>query len=193
MRRTPVVVGLDLSLTGTGIAVGHAGETPRVATVGTKGAASAPLRDRVERLRRIDAGIRGYLEEWLWAGQLPVPALIVVEGPTYGTGTGHQHDRSGLWWLVVDRFHHRYDVAEVAPTSRAKYAAGRGNASKDEVLAAVVRRYPAVPVGNNNEADATVLHAMGSRHLGHPIDNPPATHLKAMDAVHWPNTERSAP
>lgn len=186
-----VVVGLDLSLTGTGIAVGLAGEQPITTTVSSTGHKGDSLAQRVTRLRGLHREVFSVLEPFLFVGMATRPALIVIEAPTYATSTGSQHDRSGLWWLLVDGFHRRHDVAEVSPSQRAKYATGVGGgkgANKDAVLAAVVRRYPDVPVSNNNEADATVLFAMGSRHLGHPIDQLPASHLAAMDAVRWPTT-----
>ncbi len=184
------MVGLDLSLTGTGIAVGVAGQAPTVTTIKSAGAKDATLADRVARLRSIEREISCTLNPHLWEGiTTPLPALFVIEAPAFASKTGHAHDRSGLWWLLVERLHAWpgiWHVVEVTPSARAKSATGRGNAGKDEVLAAVVRRYPDVPVANNNEADALVLAAMGSRHLGHPIDNPPKTNLAAMDAVHWP-------
>lgn len=190
-----VVVGLDLSLTATGIAVG-AGGPPTVTTVTSKGNKSDTLAQRVARLRQIKREVDAFLAPFLWVGMTPRDALIVIEGPTYATSTGHQHDRSGLWWLFADGYHRRFTVAEASPSARAKYATGVGagkGASKDAVLLAVARRYPHVPVANNNEADALALYAMGARHTGRPIDDPlPATHLKAMDAVRWPDQEGTA-
>ncbi|WP_344250995.1 hypothetical protein, partial [Isoptericola hypogeus] len=93
----------------------------------------------------------------------------------------------GLWWLMVHRLlRNDYPVAVVAPPARAKYATGAGNAAKDKVLAAVVRRYPNVEVTGNDEADALVLAAMGARRLGHAIDDLPKNHLVAMEKVAWP-------
>ena len=69
----------------------------------------------------------------------------------------------------------------VPASSRAKYATGRGNAGKDEVLLAVSRRYPHAPIVNNDQADAVALAAMGARLLGEPIeDSLPKTHLDAL-------------
>jgi len=73
------------------------------------------------------------------------------------------------------------------PKVRAIYATGKA-LDKDQVLAAVVRRYPNVPIGNNNEADALILAAMGARKLGHPYEpSLPQTHLRAMDGAEWPH------
>ena len=85
-------------------------------------------------------------------------ALGVIEGPSFGSKGAGQHERAHLWWELAGLLDELCrDVIEVPPTNRAKYATGKGNAGKDEVLAAVVRRYPDVNVTNNNEADSLVL------------------------------------
>lgn len=178
-----IVVGLDLSLTSTGAARIYTFEheppavlCDRIVSTGKK---DASLEDRWERLRNLRNGI---------ADLTKAADLVVVEGPSYGSKTGSQHDRSGLWWLVVAALHRDgIDVAEVPPSTRMRYATGKGQAGKDIVLSNVVRRYPNVIVQTNDEADALVLAAMGARHLGVPIDDLPKTHLAAMDAVRWPN------
>jgi crossover junction endodeoxyribonuclease RuvC len=169
------VVGLDLSLTATGIA------TPDgVCTRTSKGKAGASLADRRQRLLNLRLRIDMVLSPY-------EPALVVVEGPAFGSRDGHAHDRSGLWWGVVDWLtYNKVPVAEVPPALVKKYATGKGNAGKDEVLAAVVRRYPDVEVTNNNEADALVLRAMGCDWLGEPLATVPQTHRAALDKVAWP-------
>lgn len=187
------VIGIDLSLTSTGLAVvNHSdvfGTTAAVARVTSDapktprntrtGKPEAPtLQQRHDRLQRLTGEVREYCT---------AADLIVIEQPAFSRSTGSMHDRSGLWWLVVAKLH-ALDVAviEVTPTARAKYATGKGNAGKDAVLAAVVRRYADVEVTGNDEADALVLAAMGARQLGHPIDDLPRTHLAALEAVRWP-------
>lgn len=181
------VVGLDLSLTSTGVAVITDGEVTlqRIRSTGRK---DASLDDRHMRLHNLR------LDICLVAGMAD---LVVVEGPSYGQHRqGGQHDRAGLWWLVVDWLRNGQDepgggwdrpLAEVPPATRAKYATGKGNAAKDHVLASVVRRYPTVTVDGNDTADALVLAAMGARRLGAPIETSlPQANLAAMDAVAWP-------
>jgi crossover junction endodeoxyribonuclease RuvC len=181
-------VGLDLSLTSTGVAVA----TPNGAItdrITSKPVPNATLTDRAERLRFLQHQIRGHVTH---------ADLVIIEGPSYGSTTPHQHDRAGLWWLVVaDLRNLAYQVVEVPPSTRMRYATGRGNANKDDVLSAVIRRYPHVDVNGNDEADALILAAMGARHLGLPLEGKvlagpilPLTHLAAMDAVHWPNPDR---
>lgn len=170
------VVGLDLSLTSTGYAV--VGDDRReVGTIPSKGKAGATLIERNARLLGIVSEIVRVTRD---------AELIVIEAPAYSRSNPGMHDRSGLWWITVDALLTSAPVVEVAPSARAKYATGRGNASKDQVLAAVVRRYPDFDVTSNDEADALILAAMGRRALGQPIDDMPQAHLAGMSKVAWP-------
>jgi crossover junction endodeoxyribonuclease RuvC len=178
------IVGLDLSLTNTGVAIIE--QRPDVLavdlhSVSSKGSQSDNLTERHNRLDGLRDRIMGYVG---------AADLAVIEQPAFSRTTGSQHDRSGLWWLVMDALHLWGDegpaVVEVTPGGLKKYATGSGSAGKDEVLLAVARRYPDIDVRTNDQADALVLAAMGARHLGHPIDDMPKAHLAAMDAVRWP-------
>ncbi len=169
------VVGIDLSLTGTGIADSFG----TVQLVTSSGSKDADLASRWSRLRKVCG-------EVVQIVNVAQPDLVVIEAPAYASKLGSMHDRSGLWWLVVDRLLEVTDVVEVAPAGRAKYATGKGNASKDVVLAEVVRRFPDYTGSNNNSADAYVLMAMGLDHLGYPLVEMPALNRTALDAVRWP-------
>lgn len=173
---TRPVVGLDLSLTSTGIAVHGAGIPDWAGTIKSKGAKTDTWEMRRKRLDGIVSRV---------IPPIPQGALVAMEAPSYGSTTGSAHDRSGLWWMVFDVLTVQgYAVIPVAPTVRAKYATGKGNAGKDAVLAAAVRRYPGIEIDDNNVADAVVLMAIGCRLLGEPIDDPmPATHLAALDKL----------
>lgn len=183
---TVVIVGLDLSLTSSGIARAETDpriDAPpiiRVARVTSKPppAARVTLASRSLRLRKIAGDVFGYC----------VGAdLVVIEGPSYASDSGAAHDRAGVWWMVVGRLTGQgYNVVEVPPTCVKTYGTGRGNAGKDEVLAATIRRYPAVEVSGNDEADALLLAAMGARFIGQPIEEAlPQTHTRAMARVKW--------
>lgn len=186
-----VVAGLDLSLTSTGIArVEVSGVGARVWDVTrlkSAGKADATLAQRRTRLDHLASDL---------VQAVGMADLVVVEGPSFGQARqGGQHDRAGLWWLVVDRLHEiGCPVAEVTPNGRAKYGTGKGNAGKDDVLTATIRRYPDVVFSGNDEADAVLLAAMGARNLGWPIEaSLPAAHLAAMDAVRWPKVTVDVP
>lgn len=175
------IIGLDLSLTATGVAMIDDGVVT-VSTIRSAGKAAASLEERAGRIARLASQASAAA-----ASPLTTADLVVIEQPAFSRTTGHHHDRSGLWWLVVQRcLSEGAIVAEVTPSGLKKYACGKGNADKDAVLLAVARRYPEVAIRNNNEADALILAAMGADHLGAPIATMPAAHRDALDAVRWP-------
>lgn len=174
------VLGVDPSLTSTGLALAsHGASGPLLTTCRVRvGAGRGHERLRTIRTEVMQAA-RG-------------ADLVVIEGPAYGSAAGARqsghHERAGLWWLLTHALWGAgVPCAVVPPNLRARYATGRGNAAKDQVLAAVIRRYPDVDIDGNDEADALVLAVMGARHLGRPLEpSLPGTHLAAMDAVPWP-------
>lgn len=170
------VVGVDPSLTGTGLAIVAASGAPRLLTI-TPGRRRG--HDRI-------AYLRDQVAQRITAGN-----LVVVEGPAYGAqkGAGH-HEMAGLWWhLTHDLWRRGIGWAVVPPATLKRYAAGKGNAAKDQVLSAVIRRYGhLVDVEDNNQADALALAAMGADQLGHAIVGAPAAHRAALAAVTWPPT-----
>lgn len=188
-----IVVGIDPSLTGTGLARVDTEDqlVVQTDTIVTKGTTRDTVAERGLRIATIaERRIGDYV---LGLPDSERCDLAVIEAPSLGqTRQGGQLDRHGLWWLTVRRLHILgIPVAVVTPAARAKYATGKGNASKDAVLLAVARRYPHVDVTNNNEADALVLAAMGARWLGQPIDELPKVHLEAMVKVEWPDAVKA--
>ena len=190
----PRIVGLDLSLTGTGVArIDTRDDWPLQVEV-TKVGSKAPARRkgdpppslgaRSKRLR----GLAGAIVNKCHGAD-----LVVVEGPAYSKSDAGTWDRAGLWWLVIGRLTGAgLNVVEADPTTIKTYALGKGagaGTDKDAVLAAVIRRYlPVVEVPGNNEGDALVLAAMGARFIGRPIEPGgiiPATHARALDRVRW--------
>lgn len=175
-----IVVGVDPSLTSTGIATIDTEDrlvvpTSTIKSVGRKGDDWPTRRDRLTGIvRDVETHTRG-------------ADLVVVESPSLGQARqGGTLDRAGLFWLLLDRLYgHGMRVALVTPAGRAKYATGKGNAGKDSVLLAVARRYAHVDVEDNNQADSLVLALMGARALGVPVDEVPLSHRAAMGGVDW--------
>lgn len=170
--RPALVVGLDLSLTSTGIAT-----AAYATTITSDGHNGDTLTQRRARLGRIRQRIIGHTTG---------ADLVVIEAPSYGSRGGSAHDRAGLWWLVVSALLHRgIAVIDVAPATRVKYATGSGildRTAKDRVLKAAIQRLP-IDVANNDEADAAWLCALGHDLLGQPLCALPAAHRKALDTV----------
>ena len=185
------VVGIDLSLTSTGLADSY-GQTRRVQTK----PAGTGVAEVLARLHTISEAVSNFANVYVvdpayWE---PSPALVVVEGPSFASTGGQQHTRSGLWWMAVDAVNDYGIVNDppipilvVPPTTRAMYAAGKGNAGKDEVLASAIKRYPAWDITGNDIADAVVLCAIGARLLGQPIEGSlPKANLRALDKLTLP-------
>lgn len=176
---SPLIVGLDLSLTSTGIAV-ISGEHIHTAAIRTT-SCGATVTDQRRRLRGINDSIWAHIHEWAVS-----PDLVVIEGPSYGSQGRGTWDRAGLWWMVADEMLAQGCWLAIAPpASRCLYAAGKGNAPKDTVLAETARRFDRT-VGND-EADALVLAAMGADRMGCPVVKMPEKNRAALAKVAWPD------
>lgn len=156
--------GVDLSLTSTGVTLIGADNSITTGRVRSKGSNNDPLELRHTRLSDLAWQVVQLVTSH------GTPSLVVIEAPALSRVGGHNHDRSGLWWLVVSMLLGVTTVVDAPPSVRAKYAAGKGNAGKDEVLAAVIRRYPQANITCNDEADALALAALGARAMGEPIE-----------------------
>lgn len=173
----PRIIAIDLSMTSTGLCradIGPDGHDIALATVTSKAGTDKSYRAVSARLAAITGDC---------AGAMDGADLVVLEGPAFSSQGQGVHSRYWLWGKV-------YDAAAAAgipvlvptPNQRCKYITGKGNAAKDAVLAATIRRWPDVEVGGNDQADALVLAAIGARHLGHPIDSVPTSHYSPVMA-----------
>lgn len=161
----PNVVGLDLSITATGIAYND-GSTATVTTRANKGD---------DRLNTIEAMV-----SMATAGC----SLAVIEGPVVRSsaavviGMVHGVVRAGLMaWDVP--------YAIVPPATLKKYATGKGNADKTAMTLALYKR-TGLELADDNQVDAWWLRAAGLQHLGHPIVDLPAAQVDALAKVDWP-------
>lgn len=166
----PRVLGLDLSLTATGVA--H--DRYQTATI-----SPGTLRG-IPRLRFI----RDRVHEAVTLGRVD---LVAVEGPSYGSVGRGQHERGGLWWLIVyllDDVGIPYAI--VPPSVLKKYATGKGGASKPDMRMALYRRM-AIDEPDDNKVDAIWLSTLGLDHLGWPPVDLPKAQRAALDKVTWPD------
>ncbi|MFJ6061646.1 hypothetical protein ACIQHU_01260 [Streptomyces tendae] len=169
------VAGLDISLTGTGVAT--LGGTTLIPSTGRRKDSIVQRRTR----------LKGITDQVLTA--VGIVDLAVIEGPSHHSVGGSVWDRGGLWWLIVDGLCARdIPVAVMPPMSRAKYATGNGGSRKAAVMEAAQRRYGAI-LDNDNEADALVLRAAGLDWLGVPLAEVPDGHRAALAGVQWPDRE----
>ena len=144
-------IGLDLSLTGSGVVVlRHHGVAVR-----------RTLKNRLrgyERLAWIRDRVAEVVREAQEASRLPVVA--VIEG--YAFGAAHKaHDIGELGGVVRTMlFEDGVPFALVPPPTLKKFATGAGNAPKDNVLMQVLKRW-GVEMADNNQGDAYALARFG--------------------------------
>lgn len=164
MSAPGLVVGIDLSLTATGVAAFGTARTPFARTVKTTPDDNT-VPGFMKRCRRIASEIA--------EGFKYTPDLVVIEGLSYASKSSSIDKIHASWWVVQDELDREWGWPpgyKITPSQRAKYATGKGNASKDAVLIETVKRYPDLNIRNNNEADAVILAAMGMRALGYPVE-----------------------
>ena len=163
------VAGLDLSLTSTGLSVG---DTLIAISTKTKG---------VERLDYIANVICGHLAQ----AENPI---VIIEGYAFASRNSQAHAIGELGGVV--RWHlwkAGISWVDVPPTCRAKFATGKGNASKGEVLSAVSARTGIVWTGSGADdmCDAWILQECGLAKIGKPRYDWPQSHLTALEKVDW--------
>lgn len=173
----PEVIGIDPSMTCTGVV--SYGSAERIRTTGKR---TDTLTDRSVRMRAIADRIN-YI---ITVGDDPVD-LVVIEGPSYASRDAGQWDRAGLWWSIVQPLlMGGTPVAVIPPACLKKYATGKGNAPKDQVMLAASKRYPNLGIVDNNTADAAVLYAMGCDWLKHQLESVPQVNRDALAKCDWP-------
>jgi Holliday junction resolvasome RuvABC endonuclease subunit len=166
---TPLVIGLDLSLTCTGVA-------------------GVGWTDIIRTKTRSDARL-DYLVTTI-GSFIKAADLVVMEGPSYGhAGLGGHEELAGLRCAVrLWCYRHRIPYGVVPPSSLKLYGTGNGRATKGEIRSAVADRYGhhTEGVGRYDQADAYVALAMGLDWLGYRLAPAPDRAAKALDGCAWP-------
>lgn len=181
----PRVCGLDLSLTSTGIAL----PGPSTPPDGTTYPAIHTITTKLRGIARCDH-IADTIIDRLWFTAPTGPPddyLVAIEGYSYSSRNSHAHALGELGGIVRSRLraaHVRW--VDIPPASLKRYACGRGNAPKDQVLVAAVQRLDITP-RNSDEADAAWLRALTLDAYEHPIVTMPKQHRSALAGVEWPN------
>lgn len=175
----PIVIGLDTSLTATGIASSNGWCRVVGYTDKRKPITGLPHAQRLGAMRSVRSEVISYIGR---------PELAVLELPAPSRSGGGSHERAWLWWEIYQHLlTNEIPVGLVTPNQRALYATGKGNAGKNVVVDAVARRWPEwVTGGDDNAADAVVLMAAGRDWLGHPIVDMPQANRAAVVKAVWP-------
>lgn len=188
-RANAYVLGIDPSLTGTGVARVHHDGAVQVRHFGRKGKRAETLTDRRARIQELYTEALTWGLGWQPAGDDPVrdPQLAVIEAPSHGSVGGSAWDRAHLWWSLVAGIGPPL-VATVAPATRAKWATGSGKGDKAAVSAALQRIWPDVDIDCTDCADALALATMAAQHLGWDVPTL-QRHSDALAGVKWTRLE----
>jgi Holliday junction resolvasome RuvABC endonuclease subunit len=173
------VMGVDLSVSSTGICLPDGSVDRIITTVNPDGGEHAQTR----RLALVCEVIVIHVTE-------TDAHVVALEGFSYNSKQSQQHLTGGLGWMVrhaLDQVHVRWVV--IPPASLKKYATGRGNAGKDEVLTSAAIRTGRPDLCHNDVVDAFWLRAMCLDGLGHPLLDMPKLNRTALAAVDWPSLE----
>ena len=155
MSENIVVVGLDLSLTGTGLAIKDA-QGVRVETIKTlpkdfPNDLSRLIHIRDAILSKMPDRVDMVAIEDFFAGVNPASAIKIA---MLGTVIRMALYEKGVKFTLC------------APTSLKKFILGKGVGEKSLILREVYKKYPEIEVKNDNEADSVVLcHLAESLHL----------------------------
>jgi Holliday junction resolvasome RuvABC endonuclease subunit len=172
MNSYPKIVGLDLSLNATGIALDVGHTTIKVPN----------------KIKQAGGGRRLL---WLFRQLNKIvdhdTHLAVVEDYALG-GTNYKGHHANVEWGGVARLwltRRNIPYVLVRPTQLKKYATGKGNASKKEMMTAARSH---VQVTDDNQADAFWLRQMGVMAYT-PIEAAPIGYeqLEVIKAFDWPD------
>lgn len=170
------ITGLDLSLRKTGVAHAHLERKPWATTCRIQTPDKMPTYDRLNLILR-EVGNHTRLAD-----------LVLMENLAFGQSTNKAGELAGLHWLVRLGLYRRGIPHVVVTTQQLKiYATGKGTkVDKDDVLAAMIKRYPDVEIAGNDGADALALAALGAHYFGCRLRPVPQTHERALAMVAWP-------
>jgi Holliday junction resolvasome RuvABC endonuclease subunit len=163
------LLGLDLSLTSTGYCVE---EKTGVIALKLKGA---------ERLSRVS-------DEIIKIIKTNAIDVAIIEGYSFASRNSQAHSigemggavRMKLWEMNIP-------YVEVPPTCRAKFATGKGNAGKTEVISAISAKtgLTFLGAGADDECDAWILRQMGLAYIGESKESWTKEQLEALIKVDW--------
>lgn len=163
----PRVLGLDLSLTATGICMPD----------GTTCTITTRAKDGDRRLLQIAATLTSVVASTR-------PDLAVVEDlPKHAMAAGITGMVHGVARVVL--LEARVPYAFVVPATLKAYATGRGAGDKSAMILAAYKR-AGVEFADDNQCDAWWLRAAGLAYLGYPPVDLPAVQQDALTKVAWP-------
>lgn len=150
------VVGIDLSLTSTGLVAAHSPSDFQTMIVGERGHAHDSVATTATRI----TALADRIAQWI-----PSCDLVVIEGPSYRSVSTSVWERAGAWYRVVcDLTARSIPVAVAPPASTKLWLTGHGGSGKAAMMAAA-SHYSGVNLSQNDIADAYALAMMGLDYL----------------------------
>lgn len=156
------VIGLDLSLTSTGLAIVTDAGLVEMGNIKSTGKKADTHVQYMPRIVQMGEQINDWLADVVARYDVE---LAIFEAPSFNSKFGNPHERAGLWWKVYEHLWlGEVPIQTVAPMTRAKFITGNGRAKKEEVLIAARERW-GEEIPNHDVADATGLAMWGWERL----------------------------
>lgn len=168
------IAGIDLSLTSTGICINGSSQ---IVTTNFRGA------ERLSVVARkiLDICIDAKIE------------LVIIEGYSYASQNSRAHSIGELGGCVrMLLWENDIPFVDVSPSTRAKFATGKGNASKASVIENVQKITGLVFEGKgaDDRCDAFVLEQIGLAKLGKRMYDWPEEGILSLTKVDWSALEK---
>ena len=151
------IVGIDLSLTATGLC----SRSPR------GGYSTEEFSPKKKVLIARWVAIRKYIRDFL---PLSKKCFVFIEGYAFAARSRSVTGLAEIGGIIrMDLYDHGIEYIEIAPTMLKKFVTGKGNVKKDLILKEVYRRWN-MDLESHNMADAYGLVKLGEAAFGLPGD-----------------------
>lgn len=192
-----IAVGIDPSLTSTGVGVLVDGRLKLGARYGRDGHNGATYHSRNNRIRTLRT------EVYKAATAFGRPDLVVIEEHPYALSMSGTFDRAGLWHLLYEAFDARgIPVVVVGHTIGKTWVTGAGNSSKLDMIDTVDEWFGDqlhAPLAKwrkkdnpDDVADALGYATIGAYKLGDPLPfEPKERHRTGLASLPWPKIARA--
>lgn len=148
-----MVIGIDPSLTATGVCILHEGNAQLVTIHSYPG-------DDLERITEIAEAINDLVSK------IRQPAAACIEGLSHGSHNGKAAERAALHYFIRAKLRARsIPVYAVAPASLKKFITGGGKAEKSTIVREVYKRW-GIEANDDNQADASGLAYVAAAIVG---------------------------
>lgn len=169
-----ITIGIDASLTGTGVCVlkTEKGSIQQILEVGT-------IKTKLFGVPRLQ-----YIRDTVKALIIKYPIPVFIEGYSFGSKGSSVYDLGELGGVLrVMLYENKITYKEIPPSTLKKYISGKGNAKKEIMLEQTYRKFGfgSEILKDNDQVDAFCLAVMGANCLYYQQD--PAKYSKEHRAV----------